>query len=307
MCQLNVYFVDKKIPSGKVLDLMKKAGFEIAQQTDCFMGDKAFEHCNAYTNAAMGCNCGSLISKLQDSKHKNFEELKTLAVNDEVERLEKMKELMTAKGYKKKLDAFEKQLELLRKKRESLTKTVRQYEQKLTDETMNRTDLSDEEKSRLMHETVYPKIHELILETEKRPEVAAINTEMQKFIQAHQILWDSSMYTLEKPDNAVDFKDFPAGGQTDENPVIIIPSNYIYHAIENAKKPAVLAQYEGEYGQIRSFAESILSQTDQIKILSFWQSGEDESVRPETAISYNNFSIDSLLTLRYLHPLKIIR
>jgi hypothetical protein len=325
MCQLNSYFVPHTLRENEVLEIMRTAGMECCESMDDYQGMREFKGYNAFFSAPMRCNCGSLISKLQESDCASFAEYKAASVKEEVTRLERIRDFMTADGYAERRAAFEAGRERLSDNTQMLIADIGEKERELTDAVMLRTDISDEEKSRLMHETVYPVVHKLIEESQHSPEAIAANAAYQNFLAENRSMWDSWCYTLEKTEpqaqtavpltlqKAIEFGGYtpePNGeSETDaddtETYTITMPSNNILDVIEAAKSKDY-SDWQAEFDAIKRFVAAVTERTGKIRLFAYWQTDACKIIG-KRKISMKDFNIDSLLFLPYLTILEIER
>lgn len=121
MCQLNLYIVPKNVNKEKVLELMKE--YFYYKEPECVDEENLLPELSGdysiYTSAGMGCNCGTVQARFQDSdKNVSWETLKSDLIKAELERLEKIKEIINSEDYEeRKKNAFD-TLEKLNKERE---------------------------------------------------------------------------------------------------------------------------------------------------------------------------------------------
>lgn len=322
MCQLNLYFVPKILNKDQVLKIMEDAGMDCCEYIDDYSHMSQFKDYNAYFSAPQRCNCGSIISKLQDSDYKSFDEFKTLSVDREVAELEKIRDFMQAEGYDQRKEKFETQREKLSDSMEVLSSWISKKEIELTDEIMLKKDISDEEKSRLMHETVYPVISKLLQENSQTPEFIEAQSAYQKFLSDNDLMWKSWIYTLEKTEptvypmtpltlkKAIEISGYDSMDDVDEEEIngeetfmFTMPSNNIFDVIEVAKNKDY-SEYLIEFQIIEKFINGILKHIDHIKLFAYWQS-DDCNIEYTKTINIKDFKIEDILFLPYLTLLEI--
>lgn len=303
MCQLNIYCIPKSVDKEKVLEYMRvKLGYAVAECID----DEApvpslKDGFSFYISGGMRCNCGSVLCSHQDDQNGlSYAELKEKLKSENLDKLLQIKELMEQADYPKKKKAFEKRLDTLWKRVDKSTKDIAEKERELADTVFARKDISDEEKQRIMHEEVYPKVQELMNQAEKRPEYVDAMDEYRKFCDENQVMWQSIIYTLKRDENVkeFDFNDLSTANPDEETFEFILPSNCIYDAIERAKT-GEFKQSEKEFDEIKKFAQEFLKQADEFKILCYWQDGDEPSVTGEHTVTLDEFDIDCTVFLKY--------
>jgi len=315
MCQLNLFLVQKLVDKDSLDKIIKNSKipyFEFIKDYPILTDKYNLISFNAKDT---GCTCDSIIAVLNNTHYKNFEEYKVLSVKEKAEKLEQIADYMLETGYKERLKLFN---EELNKKSDSMTKLsdwIGNKERELTDEIMLRSDISDKEKSRRMHKTVYPKITELLQENEKNPEVIEAREAYSKFIADNQMMWDSSVYTLDEVEpqtfetvpltlnKAIELSGYQHQDSLNENnetdsesyPTITIPSNNIFDAIK-ANKEFDYSDYTTEFKRIKDFVKELLAIIDEVKIISFYWYG-DNKVEGKKEINLSDLCIDDLLFL----------
>lgn len=313
MCQLNIYCVPKTVKKEKVIILLNTAfGVDIAE---CIDEEKPIAELNEdysfFICAGMRCNCGSFLAAHHDYEgNDTYKELNKNLQNAEIERLERIRDFMEQKDYKKMRRLFDKEVKKLWKAIEIAGEDVRNEEIRLTDEVMDREDLSEDEKNRLMHEEVYPKVNELLTKMEARPQNIAAMQAYQDFIQKNDLMWQSWCYELKRTNpertEMVEINDFISGNEGSETYEIEMPSNCIYDVIESKKRES-LKEIVQEYEEIKAFIKSVLKIVKEIKLFAFWQDGATITVKCKKAIKYSDIKIDDIAFLKYNELLTVTR
>ena len=325
MCQLNLYCLPKTLGKKKAEQIAKKVGFEPDDWVDCHetadyyrFVDNSFDNCDSFVSMLKESSCDGF------GDYTGFEDFKKRSVEREIHRLEEIKEFMLLEGYAERRKIFDTELEKHSAAMEASTEDIRQKEIDMTDAIMLRTDIPDGEKSRLMHETVYPVIGKLLEESDNIPAVKAAREAYAKFIDENRLMWDSWGFTLEKAEpqthemipltsknieilrgySSNDDAQFERG---DEPVFYTEPSNNIFDRIE-ATKNRDFTSYTAEFEKIKTFAKAALEHCDHIKLVSFWQGSDDDlKIAGEQMVSIENLTIDKLLFLPYLTTLKITK
>lgn len=303
MCQLNIYCVPKSVEKEKVLSLIKETmGYQVAECIDEETPVPALKDAfSFYISGGMRCNCGSALCSYQDYEDADsWQVLKENLKREQLKKLNEIKEIMEQADYPARKKQFEERLNELWEKADKTSVDVGKKERELTEAIFSRTDISEEEKQRLIHEEVYPEVTELMNEAEKRPERIKAMEEYRKFCDENQVMWQSVVYTLERDENVKDFccDEINDVSDDDETFEFILPSNCIYDAIGRAKNE----EYEGlnkEFDEIKLFAKKILEFANEIKILCYWQDGNGPAVDSEKTLSVKDFRIDDAIFLKY--------
>lgn len=298
MCQLNIFLVPKEVKENKVLSMMKDVfGYEVAENIDSEKPLKKDGY-SFYISGGMRCNCGSLPCKYQEEDNSlSFDETVEKLIKNEKDRLVKIRDFMEQKDYAKKRSEFDKLLKKYSKDMQAAFNDAGKIERKLTDKIMKDKTLSDEEKSKKLHEEVYPKVNELLSQTDKDFRVKAYHD----FIKENSLMWGSYMLTLKrskpKKEKAIPLKKDKV--EKEEIIEIEIPSFCIYDMIDEVDKKFNKKGMEGEFFEIKEFAKKVLEQTDKIALVSFWQDGEEFIVNNEKSVKFADFKIEDLAYLKY--------
>ena len=179
MCQLNLYLIPKSIEDSKVKKLFKKVLHTNAElytwQTMNEETAKTYGDFNPYA-CISHCDCGSLISLLQDRENKDsWESVKAEKTREKLERLNAIKCAMEQADYKIKFDEVaRKELDLLNDYNEKFDKEAMKLfnmKNQLVEEINNREDLTTEEKNNIINKELPIKINKLIREKEAIPEI----------------------------------------------------------------------------------------------------------------------------------------
>lgn len=300
MCQLNVYCVPKTLEKQKVLNLMKELmGFEVAECIDDEqILDDLKEQYSFYISGGMRCNCDSLPCKFQDQPQLTYSECWKKIIDDQFEKFNTLKEFMERKEYESEKKAFDKLYKKYSKEMNSAFDSVRKFEQEKSCEIMENKNLSDQEKSKLMGEEVYPKVNELMQEVEKDERVKRYYA----FLEENRVMWETYALT-KKREKKKKVKALSVDGE--ESVELDFPSLCIYDLIDNLSKTTGEKDGLKEYADIRSFVEGILNEVPQMKIICYWQDGEWLKVESEKKVKLNEFTIETLCHLKYCELLTI--
>lgn len=308
MCQLNLYCVPKTVEPETVIKVINNCfNTTFAEQiTDSEFTDiYGLEDFNIYACSAMHCDCGSVISRFQDHERTlTWKQLQEELQNEELDKLYKIKNILEQPDYKERFKNYEKQQKLLWAEVEKTNGNIGEIERKLTSAVLDRTDISEEEKNKLMHEEVYPEINRLLLENEKRPERIAAMTKYQKFIQENNDLMTSMLYNTD-----------PYKGEKrkivsyDENGNEVITyentfSQNIYDVIERTKTSKLNYEVD-EFESIKGLVESLLEHCITVKLLAFWQDGDPIVIGNNYEVTFNDFKIEDIVYLKYKDTLTI--
>lgn len=308
MCRLNVFLVSDNVGKEKVIFFMKEyLGFNAAE---CVDGENlligAAEGFSLYVSGGMRCNCGSVISSLKD-EDLCFEKFYEKNLRENVERLEKIKEIMSSKNYKRRKKAVEKQMNKFSEEMQELNRETARLERDLTEKIVNDKTLSDEEKSRKMHEEVYPLINKKLCETDESEAMKDLQKRQAEFLRCgdNELLLDSCRYTLKKrkPEKITLVPLFSEDG---EEETVEMPSDNIDDAIAEARSNKIKTAAIREYQEIVDFIEAVRKEGGRIKVLSFWQDGEAAEVKEEREIDFTEMTVDSLAALPYNVLLSIV-
>lgn len=307
MCQLNLYCVPKTVDPEKVVKILNESfNCSVAEH----LGDGDYfiegleEKYNFFACAGMRCNCGSIISRFQCHDNTlNWKELKQNLVNAEFEKLNKVKTLLESPDYKKRLAEYEKTQKRLWAECEKTSRNIAKLEEKLTSQIMDRTDISDKEKSRLMHEQVYPEINRLHMENEKQPNRMAAMKKYQEFMQKNNDLITSSLYTTKKVVSEK-LKFASDNGEEIVQEITIVKN--IYDAIEEAKQTSH-NQEEAEFAEIKDAIKNLLEVATEVKLMAFWQDDEPIKVNQEYKVKLADFDILDVIYLEYKDLLTITK
>lgn len=308
MCQLNVFLVSDNVGKEKVIGLMKEyLGFNAAE---CVDGEDllrgAEEGYSLYVSGGMRCNCGSVVGSLQHEKLA-FEEYYEENLRKNVERLEKIKAIMLSKNYKKRKKALEKQMNRFSKEMQDLNRETAKLERDLTERIINDNTLSDEEKSRKMHEEVYPLINKKLQETDESEAMKDLQKRQEEFLRCgdNEFLLDSCGYTLRKrKPKKIDL--VPLFSEDGEEETVVIPSDNIDDAIAEAKSNKEKTAAAREYREITDFIEAVRKEGGKIKFLSFWQDGEAAKIKEEREVGFTEMTVDTVASLPYNVLLSIV-
>lgn len=308
MCQLNVFLVSDNVGKEKVIGLMKKyLGFNAAE---CVEGENlligAAEGFSLYVSGGMRCNCGSVISSLKDEEL-DFEKYYEKNLRKNVERLEKIKAMMLNNNYKKRKKALEKQMNKFSEEMQELNRETAKLERDLTELIFNDKTLSDEEKSRKMHEEVYPLINKKLRETDESEAMKNLQKRQEEFLRCgdNELLLDSCSYTLKKR-KPKKITLVPLFSEDGEEETVTMPSDNIDDAIAEAKDNKEKTAAIREYKEIVDFIEAVRKEGGKVKIFSFRQDGEAAEINGEREMDFTEMSVDSLASLPYNVLLSIV-
>ena len=313
MCRLNLYFIPKCVDRKAVFDLFGNVyGYKVPACIDDEEPlEELKENYGAYIDTEMRCDCDSIVGRFDGYGNSlPWDEFMRAHDRAEVERLEKIRDFMEGKTYKKEKKTFEKQHEKLLTALDDAIADVRDAEMRMTDEVMERTDITDDEKNRLLHEKVYPEMNRLSEEAEKRPARLAAMKAYQKFSEENQTMCDSWLYTLKrskpKKTKMIPLDDFLSGNEASEEIEVEMPSNCIYDAIDAARSSSTKYLAEAEYKSLLAFIDAVLAKSGEIKLLTFWQDGLPVRIDKRREVKRADLKIDDIVFLGY-HELLTVR
>ena len=301
MCQLNIYCVPKSVKKEKVLSLMNECmGYSVAECIDeenpvpSLKNDYSF-----YTIGGMRCNCDSLPCKFQyENNDLTFAEQWANIIDKERARLNEFKEFMEQDGYDEKRNAFDKEYKKLSKKMQQAYTAAQTFERQATDKVLDDESLSDEQKNKLLHEEVYPEVNRLLEQVDRDERVKAY----YQFLNDNALMWNTYMLTKKRAKK----KKAKKSPVQDEDVVEIeIPSLCIYDLIDDIEKRNGRSSGEREYAEICDFIDNVLALTTDIKIICYWQDGEELKVNAQKTINRKDMTIESLIYLKHCELLTI--
>jgi len=247
MCQLNLYIIPKNVKQEKVFDLMKK--YFYFQEPECITSENLLldvqDDNHIYVSAGMRCNCGTIQSSYQNEDNtKSWKDLKLELINDEKEKLEKIRHILNREDYLTYKKQINNQLDNLLNKKQTST----------------------------------------------RAEEEAILKEIQKLFSENQLWFEASM-KYEK--------------QKVEDGKIIV-----YHEIDEELKNVdnfISNNIENEFKNLKSFINEILKEADEMKLLSFWQDGNNPFINNEKYVFQDELTIEDVIYLKYNELLTVFK
>lgn len=308
MCQLNLYFVPKTVDKDKAIEIFNNT-FD-TKICECVTDEnivKGYKNYNVYICAGMRCNCGSVIGSLQDRKtYDSWEFVKEESIKAQLEEFNAIKDLLEQKDYKKKFDEVSKKQKELFELYNKVGSDVGAIERKLIAEVEDRTDLTLEEKSKILHEEVYPKIQEMLTERENLPNRQEALKNYQNFMQENKLMISSGFYSLTRPESPTTKEIVVREDGTKEEVEFLNFSNCIYDMIENIKNPSNDVE-KVEFENLKNAVKEFLKICDDVKILAFWQDEDEVAVNDEIEYSFDEFNIESIAYLKYKDLLTITK
>lgn len=131
MCQLNLYIVPKTVPQDQIINIFQRYNLFIEEHR--YHKLDYFDEGYSLFASKGACDCGSIISKLQEEKVDSFEFYKVKKKQEDVEKLNRIKELKASKDYKKKVKEFTKQRDKFWETMDDFSKHIHDFETKETE------------------------------------------------------------------------------------------------------------------------------------------------------------------------------
>ncbi|MBQ8658648.1 MAG: hypothetical protein IJ506_05890 [Clostridia bacterium] len=303
MCQLNVYCVPKTVEKEKVLALMEKyMGCQVAERIDEENLIPALQDgYSFYISGGMRCNCDSLPCQFQSedaslSYRENWQKI----LNGQRESLNRLKEFMEEKEYPQKKKAFDKLYKRYSEEMRAAFEGVRKFEIQKSEEIMGDSNLSEEEKSRKMHEEVYPEVERRLKGSEEDPRVK----NYYAFLEENRTMWETYALTKKRAKKKTGKAASVDGDETVEIP---FPSLCIYDMIDDLENDRREQAGENEYAGLTAFIKEILSLAPEIKLFSYWQTGEPVEVKAKQTVALERLTIEKIVHLKYGEVLTVTK
>ena len=113
--------------------------------------------------------------------------------------------------------------------------------------------------------------------------------ETQKLIQENRLILETMTFELQKVD--------------DDKAVITFNSS---EDLQNTQK-RVCENFEKEFENLKAFVDEILKETEEVKLLSFWQDGDLPKVETEEYVFQDEFKIEDVVYMKYNELLTIFK
>jgi hypothetical protein len=252
--------VPKAVPPEEVINIFKKFGLNVVSET-YYKIDNLIEEFNLYSTKAH-CDCGSIISKLQDERCNSFDEYKLKKKGEDLEKLNNMKTLKDRYDYETTLNDYMNE----RNRLWNIVNSFKPYIQKFQMEEYERIkklNIEKAEKVKMIDEMLRSKHGD----SEKNQEYQKASKTYRDFLKGNSDLEESIDYDIEKNESVIadyKFEDF----------------------------------YE-EYNDIKSAFTEILKLTKEICVYPFYQDNEKMVIVERRQVRIDSLEIDNLTFLPY--------
>lgn len=270
MCQLNLYLVPKNVPEDNIINIFEKHDLYISKEI-YYKFNEPLENYEFYS-ANLGCDCSSIISRLEEEDFSSFEDYKIRKKAEDINKLNKVKKLRASQGYKTKVRAFEKQRDKLWEVLDNFSEHIADYEAEER-ERIFALNIQEEEKSRMLHEILYPKLTEMYRTLESNKEYQNVYKEYRGYIAENADLQESIYYDIEEKEKNIAEYDF--------------------------------SDLHNQFSDLKNTYIEVLKLTNEIGVYPFWQDGEPLEIKGKRQVMIQNLTIEDLIFLPYRNLLQI--
>lgn len=270
MCQLNLYIVPKNIPTQKVMSIFEKNNSDVIV-SEHYKLDELVDKYEFYCTSGH-CDCNSIISRLQEEDFSSFEEYKVKKKQEDIEKLNRIKDLKATEDYEVRVKKFEEESGRLLKALEDYIKYINEYQIRES-ERISSLNLQEEEKTKIFNEVYFAKIKELNNELEENEEYQNAMKKYQDFLSENSDLFESIYF------NAEDF----------EERIVSYDCR----------------DFGEEFSTLKNICTEILEISDELCIYPFWQNEEPLDFKELNKVCIESLCIEDLIFLPYKNLLKI--
>lgn len=297
MCKFNVIFV-KNLNNKNILE-----------HNEYYRQKWSFKHYFPYIKGI--CNCDSFIGSMADFPYGNYSQMIEELNNEELEKLNKIKEFMNRPSYKKEREKYIAQRDRLSSAVEKFFETMANYET----EQINLLETKYKgKKLEKQIDLLYKGIEKKSLEILNLPEYRVAEEKLNKFVEKNELMDESTLYFLTKEDEEEDKETQEILNDTlfetindlaDTIEYIDVPeeSFVIDTVIKNLKN-----RYPNDYNNFIEYIhlfEMLLKNEEHILFCCIWDKPEKLSIEKE--VSVKDIKIEDLASLEYNKLLKIIK
>lgn len=265
--------VPKSIAAKDVINTFQKYNLDIGEIT-CYYKINKLEESYKFYSTNCHCDCGSIISKLQNENVHSFDEYKIKKKEEDIEKLNVMKKLKSNKDYEGRVKEFQAKWHELLDIVEDFKKHIGDYQTEEFERALA-LNLGDEELSKRFNDVVYPKTNEMYAELENNQEYKNACKKFEDFMKENNDLNDSIYMNIEEFEKEINEYDF---------------SNFME-----------------EFNNLKSICSEILELADEICIYPLWQDGEPLIIKNNKEVAFENLSINDLVFMSYRNILKVNR
>jgi len=262
--------VPENVQAEKIIGIFEKHNLSISVESHYKLDDLADSYEIYSTNCH--CDCDSIISRLQEKNVSSFDEYKIKKKEEDIKKLNRMKNLKSDKDYEIRVKEFENERDKLFEVLNNFSKYISDYE---TEETENilALNLKEEEQTKMFYEILYPKRNEMYKELDNNKEYQNAIKKYHDFLSENSDLFESTYYNIEDFEKTITEYDF---------------NDFIY-----------------QFSNLKNIYSEILELTDEICIYPFWQDAESLEIKDKRQVDIQNLNIDELVFLPYRNLLKI--
>lgn len=301
MCQLNLVFVK----NSKNKKILKNNEYN-------YFGDD-FNNFSPYVKGF--CDCGSFVGSMSEYTGNTYFEMIEDLNNAELERLNKIKDIMNKPDYKKIREKYIADRENLSNALETFFEPVSNYEI----EQINMLETNYTGKTLEKHmELLYKDLDKKLKEIENSCEYKSAKTKLNKFIEENELLEESTLYYLTKEDEDDDnklkeipydnvFEEYNFFEDTDKFPEIIDIDEEESFVIDTVIQK-LENRYQNDYNvflKYKQLFENLLENEEYILFCCIWDEPDKMSIEKE--VNIKDITIEDLASLEYDQILKIYK
>jgi len=294
MCQLNLVFV-KNIKNKTIL-----------KNNEYNYYGKDFKEFSPYIKGI--CNCGSFVGSMSEYDGNNYLEMIGEINKTEIDRLNKIKDIMNKPDYKKLKEKYITERETLSNYLEKFFEPMSNYEM----EQINILETKYKGKTLEKHmELLYKDLDKKLLEIEISSEYKSAELKLNEFIEKNQLMEESTLYylTKEEEENAKKLEEISNDDFFDDLDDSI---EYIDVPEESFVIDTVIQRLENRYQndynvflEYEQLFKNLLENEEYILFCCIWDEPENMSIEKE--INIKDLKIEDLASLEYNQILKITK
>ncbi len=322
MSQFTTVLVNKNIDKNDVEEKLKFNHYYACLSG----GEERFDSISDYNAYSIESNNFNknihLIGMLNQEEYLDFDSWADKTTSKEMDKLTKIKDFLTNPNYTNIKRQYTRKHNKLWARVESFTAHINELEMEAHDNILSRTDISDEEKARLSN-IENEKILIMLNEIENSEEYQIALEEFQSFQRDNEAISDSELYTLKPKKKPKNTKFVPLtlaraielSGGVSENPstdddaiymdIDFGPSN-IDDELEKAKNKVFIFELKEYFSSLKDSVAELLKITNEVCILTWWESDEDSEELTTNEKSIHLLSIEDILYLPNFTLLKIV-
>jgi len=294
MCQFNLIFV------------RNSKNKQILKNNEYHRFGKPFENFSPYVKG--GCNCGSFVGSMSEYNGNSYLEMTEKLYNAELEKLNKIKDLMNRPDYKELKEKYTSDEEILLNTLEKFFEQMSNYETEQINLLETKYNGKKLEKQR---ELLYKDFNKKLQEIQNSSEYKSAQSKLNEFWKKNKLLRESTLYylTKEQEDNAKkseDILDDESFEDLNDNVEFIdIPEesfviDTVIQKLEN--------NYKNDYNtflEYKKLFENLLENENYILFCCIWS--EPENISIEKEVNIKDIKIEDLASLKYNQILKIYK